>query len=124
MDRVEVLLLAYRQIKFGLEQSIPFSDDWLHLLVGPVIFVATALLLGRPGTGVGPWLAVVLLAVMNEVVDITGVRLNRMPFRIESHSESFIDLLLTISIPTILLLVSLLSPASYRRVGLSRRQRR
>lgn len=124
LDGVEPVVRYYLDTKHALEQSLPFQADWLHLVVGLAIYVAAALCLRRPDGGWGPWLAVALLAVMNEVVDLAGVRLNRLPTELHFYFESVIDVFLTISIPALLLLFSILKPGREQSFGLAGRTRR
>lgn len=124
LDGVEPVVRYYLQTKFALEQSLPFEADWLHLLVGPAIYLAAAVCLRKPDGGLLPWLAVVVLAVMNEMVDLAGARLNRPPTELLSYFESVTDIFLTISIPALLLLLSIFRPGRDRSPGLARRIRR
>jgi hypothetical protein len=118
---IDHFIRSYSATKFGIEQSIPFDADWLHLAIGPVIFVAAAIVLPKKGSVWHPWLAVVALAVLNELVDLT---MDQSPNRTSAYVESATDFLLTIAIPTLLLIFARHFPTLYEYLGFARRQSR
>ena len=107
----------YSDTKLAIEQALPFDADWLHLAIGPAIFVVAALVLRRPQSGWGPWLVVAALAVANEIVDVTEGAANSHE---SAYFEAATDFLLTVAIPTLLVIVARFRPTLYERIGLSR----
>ena len=106
MSGLGSIVLSYLRAKLAFEQSVPFSPEWLHVLVGPVIFVAAAIAMGRPAVPWAPWLVVLALALLNEGADLAGVRLNMPEFSLSYYAESLRDVLLTIALPTVMLILS------------------
>ena len=89
---------AWLATKASLEAAVPFSSGWLHLAVGPLIFVAAALAMRKPLSSWWPWLIVLVLGVANEIIDLAlGVS------GVKEFGLSGTDLLLTLAIPTIML---------------------
>jgi hypothetical protein len=95
------LIRIWADAKFDLEQSVPFSSGWFHLIGGPVIFMAAALVMRKPLSSWWPWLVVFLIAILNEFIDLA---IETWPRRAVQYGESVSDLLLTIGIPTVMLI--------------------
>lgn len=92
----------YRAKTF-VEHAIAFSDDALHVFAGVLIQLLAAALLRRSLANWLPWLVVALLEVVNEVVDLW---IERWPDFAEQLGESGKDVLLTLFLPTVLLIVA------------------
>jgi hypothetical protein len=101
---VELLVRYWTDAKFGVEQSVPIGDHWLHFIVGPVIFLAAALAMRRPVSDFGPWLVLLGLAVVNEVVDVVVGAWT--PEQAVNFGDSLSDLIMTMAIPTVVLVVA------------------
>ena len=98
---LDAFVRSYGDMKFGLEQRIPFDADWLHIVVGPVIMAAATVISRQPLSSWFPWFVVVSIAVLNEMVDLS-VKEKSIPRT--SYAESATDLMLTIAVPTLVML--------------------
>lgn len=110
---------SWHQGKLFIEHSLSFSHDSIHILAGVLIWLAAGLLLRRPLSSWSPWLCVLALILWNETVDLT---LEVWPDAGWQYGESFKDLLLTMSVPTLLMVATRLRPDLFRG-GVGRRRR-
>ena len=92
----------YRAKTF-VEHAIAFSDDALHVFAGVLLQVLAAAVLRRSLASWLPWLAVALLELANEAVDLW---IERWPDFAEQLGEGGKDVLLTLFLPTVLLIVA------------------
>ena len=88
------------EMKMLLERSIAFSPDVLHVLAGAALAIVAALVLRSPLSSWRPWTVTLLAAVANEAMDFA---IERWPSIGMQAGESVRDLLLTLSVPTLLL---------------------
>ena len=95
------------QWKTFAEHSISFSDDALHIFVGVIIQLAAAALLHTTIADSRPWFIVLVLEMLNEALDLT---VERWPSFAMQLGESGKDVLLTLALPTLLLIISRLYP--------------
>ena len=95
---------AYRAKAF-LEHSIAFHDDALHVIGGVLVQLAAAALLRRSLASWAPWLAVLALELLNEANDFA---VETWPYvdRPMQWGEGLKDVLLTLFLPTVLLVVA------------------
>lgn len=100
----------WQEAKFFLRHSMAFSLDAVHVIAGVVVMIAAALLLRKPVTSSTPWLVVLALSVLNEVIDLF---VQQWPHPGMAYGESMKDLLLTMLLPTLLLLTSRSFPRIY-----------
>ena len=100
-------------IKSLIEQSIVISHDALHVLVGVVLQLILALALRVPISRWSPWLVVLSLELANEWSDL---RTDLWPASVRSVqiAEGVKDVLLTMALPTLLLLAARRFPAAFR----------
>jgi hypothetical protein len=110
---------SWHQGKLFIEHSLSFSHDSIHILAGVLIWLAAGLLVRRPLSSWSPWLCVLALILWNETVDLT---LEVWPDAGWQYGESFKDLLLTMSVPTLLMVATRLRPDLFRG-GVGRRRR-
>jgi hypothetical protein len=86
-------------IKMSLEQSLPFSSGWLHLVIGPLVFVAAAAVLKKPLTSWLPWLVLAVLAILNEIADLVPHRWPESPkLFVESGRDFFLSMVVSTAI--------------------------
>lgn len=90
-------------VKTFVEHSIAFSDDVLHAMVGVLLQLIFARLLATDIGNARPWGVVLLLEVANEWSDFHH---ERWPVPSMQWGESAKDVLLTMALPTVLLIVS------------------
>ena len=81
--------------------------DALHILVGFAIFLLSALVLRRSVASAPPWLATLLLEVGNEAYDL---HVELWPHPASQLGEGAKDVMLTMALPTLLLIVARLRP--------------
>ncbi len=106
MTRLSAALDWY-QAKTFVEHVIGFSHDALHVLVGVALQLGIAALLRRSIRSFWPWLIVLALELGNEWADLA---IERWPVPAEQYGEGMKDILLTMALPTLLLLVARFRP--------------
>ena len=95
--------LGWYQVKLFIEHASGISMDALHILVGFAIFLLAAQLLRRTVADASPWLATLVLEIGNEAHDLT---VELWPDASSQLGEGAKDILLTMALPTLLLLVA------------------
>ena len=106
--------ILWEERKLLFERSIAFHPDALHAMAGVVVQLAAAAILRKPVSRALPWLIVLILTLGNEFVDLW---LQQWPHPGMQYGESLKDILLTISLPTLILLTARFAPSLYRRRG-------
>src|SRR5690242_2075688 len=90
-------------IKLAIVAATGLSKDTLHVYVGLATFVFAALLLRKPARSVVPWLFVLGVAILGEIVDM------HEDLRILGYwrwADSLHDIANTLFWPTVLLLLA------------------
>ena len=95
------------QVKLFIEHASGVSMDALHVLLGFAIFLIAALALRRSTASTLPWLATLLLEVGNEAYDLT---VELWPDPGSQLGEGAKDIILTMALPTLVMLVARLRP--------------
>lgn len=109
---LEPVFLSWAESKLAFEQSVPVGDAWIHLIVGPVIFLLSALVMRKPISSWHPWFVVLALTMLNEIIDlVVGI----WPRRTPRYGDTVSDFLLTMAIPTLLLVLARYSAGRKRR---------
>jgi hypothetical protein len=90
---------AWRHGKDAIEQAVSVDNVALHVMAGLALFVGMAALISGPRKRELAWIAVLSVAVWNEVVDITT---ERWPEITQQYAEAGIDLVATMILPTVL----------------------
>ena len=98
-------------IKMSIEHSISFSPKALHPIVGVVLQLASAAVLRTSVARPAPWLIVLALELANEWTDLT---MEVWPNRSDQIFGSVQDTLLTMVLPTLLLLTARYYPSVLR----------
>lgn len=101
---------SWQEAKLFLRHSLAFSLDAVHVIAGVVVMVGAALLLRKPVSSPTPWLVVFALSCLNEIIDLF---VQEWPHPGMAYGESMKDLLLTMLLPTLLLLTSRSFPRIY-----------
>ena len=104
---IEGIGLDWFEAKTFIERSLSFADDALHIWAGVAIQLAVCLIMRRSVASVWPWLAVLVLELANEAVDLW---IERWPDLAQQLGEGAKDVALTMALPTLLLLVSRRAP--------------
>ena len=94
---------SWYQAKLFIEHATGVSMDALHIVVGLILFLLTARLLRKSVASWLPWLALLSLELGNEIYDLT---VERWPDPGQQFGEGTKDILLTMALPTMLMLVS------------------
>ena len=111
---VSTLAISWEETKRFFEHSIAFSRDALHVIAGVVFLLVAAALVRKPVSNIWPWLIVLALAIVNEFLDLW---IQRWPNPGIQYGESAKDLILTMALPTLLMLSARLAPGLYRSRG-------
>lgn len=101
------IAIEWFQLKTLVEHAISFSDDALHIFAGVLVQIAVAALLRRSLASWWPWVAALALELGNEWVDLA---IERWPVPAEQYGEGIRDIILTMAMPTLLLLIARVRP--------------
>jgi uncharacterized membrane protein len=107
---LEAIIWSWGEMKQFIQHSLGFNLDAVHVIVGVLIFLAAALLLRRPVSSLAPWLVVFVLTCFNEAMDLW---LQQWPNPAIQYGEGLKDILLTLLLPTVLLLTARRFPRLY-----------
>ena len=103
-------MVIWHELKLLVEHASGVSMDALHVVAGVVIQVAVAALLRSSLGSWRPWLVVLVLELANEAMDLW---VERWPHPGMQIGEGVKDIVLTMALPTLLLLAA----RPLRRVG-------
>ncbi len=92
-----------QMIKLAIVATFGLSKDALHIYVGLTVFLVSAMLLKKPLRSIGPWLAVLAIAITGELLDMRDDILSLGHWR---YMASMHDIINTLFWPTILMLVA------------------
>lgn len=99
--------VGWYQFKLFVEHASGISMDALHVLLGFVLFLLAARLLRRSVASCLPWLALLLLELGNEALDLT---VERWPDIGQQLGEGAKDIVLTMALPTLLMFTARWKP--------------
>lgn len=103
IDAIQNVAGQWFDVKMYVERSVAFSDDVLHMLAGVFIQLSAAALLRSSVARWLPWLIVLALELLNEWSDF---HVDHWPDLGMQLGESTKDVLLTMALPTVLMLVA------------------
>lgn len=107
--------MNWYEAKQFIEQATDLSMDSLHVLAGTFLFLGFSLLLRRRVSEMRPWYAVLLVTLINEAADLW---VDQWPSVGMQLGEAVKDILVTMLVPTLILLTARHLPQLYeRRVG-------
>ena len=112
--------MSWHQGKLFIEHSFSISHDSLHMIVGVLLWVVLGLFTRRPLTAWRPWLWLFAVILWNETVDLW---IEQWPDPGQQYGESAKDLLLTMAVPTIIMLAARFRPDLFRAAARRRRSR-
>ena len=97
----------------GLAADLTIAKDALHIYLAFVIQVSAAVVFRKPLSSGLPWLAVLLVELINEGLDIwLGEELHLKRWQVDGAAH---DILNTMILPTALLLLCRYSPGLFTR---------
>ena len=102
---------SWYDVKMVIERAATITSDAMHVIAGVLLQLLAALITRRPLSSWKPWLVVLVLLLFNEAVDLWA---ERWPIVAMQLGEGVKDIILTLFLPTILLLAFRLSPALSR----------
>lgn len=88
-------------------ETLGISNDLFHVIAGPFIQLLAALVLRQSVRRIAPWLVVLALELLNEWNDLLA---ESWPTRTMQYAEGVKDILLTMLLPTVILLATRLYP--------------
>ena len=100
---VTAVFSDWHEIKTFIERSAFVSTDSLHVIAGVLLQLLFAMVLRRPMSKWLPWLLVFAALLFNEAVDLW---VEQWPSLAEQLGESAKDVLLTMFLPTVLMLAA------------------
>jgi hypothetical protein len=112
-------MTSWHQGKLFIEHTLTISHDSLHMLAGVLLWLVFGLLLRRPLIAWRPWVWLLAVILWNETVDLW---IEQWPDPGQQYGESAKDLLLTMAIPTIIMVAARARPDLFRATA--RRGRR
>ena len=111
-------MVSWYDVKMFIEHASVVNSDGLHVLVGVLAWLVVALALRRSLADRLPWMILFALTLVNECVDLWA---EQWPDKAMQFGESAKDVLLTMTLPTILLLAVRLRPNLFRSPSRRRR---
>jgi hypothetical protein len=113
-------MMSWYETKMFIEHASIVTSDALHVIVGVLIWILIAMLLRRPLTDWLPLLLLAVLLIFNETVDLW---VERWPDAAMQYGESAKDVLLTLTLPLVLMVLARTRPRLFSGPG-GRRGRR
>ena len=104
-------MATWHQGKLFVEHSLTISHDALHILVGVLLWTVLGLVLRRPLYTWRPWLWLLAATLWNEAVDLW---VEQWPDPGQQYGEGAKDLMLTMAVPTIIMLTARFRPDLFR----------
>jgi hypothetical protein len=115
-----VAMTSWHQGKLFIEHSLAISHDSIHIFAGVLLWLVIALLARRPVSSSRPWLWLFALILWNEAVDLW---VEQWPDPGQQYGEGAKDLLLTMAVPTIIMIAARTRPDLFRQGAAKRRRR-
>ncbi|MFL6751763.1 MAG: hypothetical protein ACJ8FL_00830 [Sphingomicrobium sp.] len=112
-------MTSWYQAKLFVEHSLAVSPDSIHVVVGVLALLVVSLLTRRSIASWRPWLVLLVIELLNEAIDLW---IEQWPDPGMQYGEGARDLLLTMLLPTVLLLAVRLRPDLFRGPYATRRR--
>ena len=104
-------MMSWYQAKMFIEHASVVNSDGLHVLVGVLAWILVAMVVRRSLSARLPWLVLLVLTLVNECVDLW---VEQWPVKAMQYGESAKDVLLTMTLPTVLMFAVRLRPNLFR----------
>jgi hypothetical protein len=111
-------MATWYEAKMFIEHASVVNSDGLHVLIGVLAWLVVALALRRSLADRLPWMILFALTLVNECVDLWA---EQWPDKAMQFGESAKDVLLTMTLPALLLLAVRLRPNLFRAPSRRRR---
>ena len=102
---------SWHQGKLFIEHAVAISHDTLHVFAGIIVQLVAAMISRRPVWSWRPWLWVLAVIMWSETVDLWT---ERWPDPGMQYGEGVKDLLLTMFVPTVLMIAARRRPDLFR----------
>ena len=109
-DGIAAAFASWHQTKLFIEHSVAIDHDTLHLMAGMLLWLVIAAILRRCISTMLPWLWILAFTLFNEVADLL---IEKWPDFGAQYGEGAKDLLLTMFIPTVLILAARFFPGLF-----------
>ena len=116
---VVATMTSWHQGKLFIEHTLNVSHQSLHIFIGLLLWIVLGLVLRRPLTSWFPWLWVFAAILFNETVDLW---IEQWPDPGQQYGEGAKDVLLTMAVPTIVMLAARTRPDLFRGGPAKRRR--
>jgi hypothetical protein len=103
-------LSSWHQGKLFIEHSVAISHQSLHIFIGLLLWLAFGLAFRRPVTSWLPWMSLFAIILFNETVDLW---IEQWPDPGQQYGEGAKDLLLTMAVPSIVMLAARARPSLF-----------
>ncbi|HTE85031.1 MAG TPA: hypothetical protein VK821_09875 [Dehalococcoidia bacterium] len=103
---------SWHEGKLFIEHVLTINHDTLHMMFGVVIWLALCLVTRRTIASPYPWLWLLALILWNETVDLWN---EQWPHPGQQYGEGAKDILVTMAVPTLLMLAGRYVPTLFVR---------
>jgi hypothetical protein len=100
-------MISWHQGKLFVEHAVRIDHDALHVIVGVLLWLVTALIVRRPLTSWKPWLWVLAFILWNETVDLW---IEHWPEPAMQYGEGARDVVLTMFLPAVIMFAARMRP--------------
>lgn len=114
-------MTSWHEGKLFIEHMVTIDHDTLHLVIGVLLWLIFGLITRRPLSAWRPWLWLFAVILWNETVDLWT---EQWPHPGQQYGEGAKDILMTMLVPTLLMLAIRLRPDLFRAHPVARRRRR
>ena len=111
-DKVGAGMAWWFHTKMFIEHASAISSDAMHVLAGVLIQLLGALLFRQSIGNWRPWSIVLGFALLNEFIDLW---MEQWPDLAVQYGESAKDILLTMTLPTVLLVMARVWPPLFKK---------
>jgi len=113
-------MMSWHQGKLFIEHIVTIGHDTLHIMVGAMLWLILAMLMRRPITNWQPWGWTLAVIAWNETVDLWN---EQWPDAGQQFGEGAKDIMVTMFVPTLILLAARARPDLFR-AGFNGRSKR